>query len=241
MSRRSSTASGDFTPDDLDLLDAMAGNIAVALENARLHEALRHNGTDPGEHLELRRAIRERFRGILGTPDAPAGIDQQLRERPGHSASRSWGRPARARSCLRVPYTRPVIARGAKYVVVNCARSPRPCWRRSCSASARRVHRSGHGASRALRGRTRRHTLSRRDRRSSSRRCRRTSSRAGVRRGRPSAASGRIEWTFASSRPRTATSRSSSPPGSARTSTGGSTSSRLSCPSSASGARTCRS
>src|SRR5262245_32379828 len=33
--------SGVFTQDDLDLLDAIAGNIAVALENARLHEVLK--------------------------------------------------------------------------------------------------------------------------------------------------------------------------------------------------------
>src|SRR5262245_160734 len=60
--------SGVFTQDDLELLDAIAGNIAVALENARLHETLkRETERIHGENLVLRQTVGEHFREILGT------------------------------------------------------------------------------------------------------------------------------------------------------------------------------
>src|SRR5262245_59031510 len=69
---------GVFTQDDLDLLDAIAGSIAVAIENARLHEILKcEKERIQGENLELRRAGGEHFRGILGTSSALRRVLEQ--------------------------------------------------------------------------------------------------------------------------------------------------------------------
>ncbi len=54
---------GRFTPEDLALLDAIAGSVAVALENARLYQALRREADAVRrQNRELRQEIQGRFR-----------------------------------------------------------------------------------------------------------------------------------------------------------------------------------
>jgi Nif-specific regulatory protein len=57
----------EFTPDDIALLEGFAGIVAVGIENARLHEALRESKSRLEiENLNLRRALKEEFRyGLL--------------------------------------------------------------------------------------------------------------------------------------------------------------------------------
>ena len=57
----------EFTPEDIALLEGFAGIVAVGIENARLHEALRESKSRLEiENLNLRRALKEEFRyGLL--------------------------------------------------------------------------------------------------------------------------------------------------------------------------------
>ena len=57
----------EFTPEDIALLEGFAGLVAVGIENARLHEALRESKSRLEiENLNLRRALKEEFRyGLL--------------------------------------------------------------------------------------------------------------------------------------------------------------------------------
>jgi len=53
----------EFTPEDISILEGFAAQVAVALENARQHEALRElKSRLEIENLNLRRALREEFR-----------------------------------------------------------------------------------------------------------------------------------------------------------------------------------
>lgn len=57
------TSAGQFEEEHLDLLEAFANLVAVALQNARLHEELRQSRDRAlGENLSLRREVRDRFR-----------------------------------------------------------------------------------------------------------------------------------------------------------------------------------
>ncbi len=118
--------SGDFTPDDLDLLDAMAGNIAVALENARLHEALRRETERiQGENLELRRAVGEHFRGILGTS---ATLRRVLEQAAQAARTRGTITLLGETGTGKELFARAIHAAsdraGGPFVVVNCAAIP---------------------------------------------------------------------------------------------------------------------
>jgi Nif-specific regulatory protein len=57
----------EFTPEDIALLEGFAGLVAVGIENARHHEALRESKSRLEiENLNLRRALKEEFRyGLL--------------------------------------------------------------------------------------------------------------------------------------------------------------------------------
>jgi Nif-specific regulatory protein len=57
----------EFTPEDIALLEGFAGIVAVGIENARLHEALKDSKSRLEiENLNLRRALKEEFRyGLL--------------------------------------------------------------------------------------------------------------------------------------------------------------------------------
>ncbi len=57
----------EFTPEDIALLEGFAGLVAVGIENAKLHEALKDSKSRLEiENLNLRRALKEEFRyGLL--------------------------------------------------------------------------------------------------------------------------------------------------------------------------------
>jgi transcriptional regulator with GAF, ATPase, and Fis domain len=70
---------GPFTDADLALLDALAGSIAVAIENARLHERLRREkDAAQMENRRLRRELSSRFRDIVGTSPALVHVLEQV-------------------------------------------------------------------------------------------------------------------------------------------------------------------
>jgi Nif-specific regulatory protein len=65
--------SGSFSRDDLAFLDALADSIAVALNNSRQYERLRHSEARFRQEVGLLRrekAARERFPGIIGASSA---------------------------------------------------------------------------------------------------------------------------------------------------------------------------
>jgi Nif-specific regulatory protein len=68
---------GMFTNDDLVFLDALAGPIAISLENARLYERIRQSEAQPREEVTMPRqgmAHRQRFAEIIGTSPAMAKV-----------------------------------------------------------------------------------------------------------------------------------------------------------------------
>ena len=64
---------GSFTEDDLAFLDALAGSVAIAFENARLYEQVRRSEAVLREEvatLQREMAHRQRFDEIVGTSPA---------------------------------------------------------------------------------------------------------------------------------------------------------------------------
>ena len=118
--------SGVFTPDDLDLLDAIAGNIAVALENARLHEALRRETERiQGENLELRRAVGEHFRGILGTSSTLRRVlEQAAQAAPTRGTITLLGETGTGKELFARSIHAASDRAAGPFVVVNCAAIP---------------------------------------------------------------------------------------------------------------------
>jgi Nif-specific regulatory protein len=117
---------GVFTSDDLDLLDAIAGNIAVALENARLHEALRRETERiQGENLELRRAVGEHFRGILGTSSTLRRVlEQAAQAAPTRATVTLLGETGTGKELLARSIHAASDRAAGPFVVVNCAAIP---------------------------------------------------------------------------------------------------------------------
>jgi Nif-specific regulatory protein len=117
---------GVFTPDDLDLLDAMAGNIAVALENARLHEALKHETARiQGENLELRRAVGEHFRGIIGTsPTLRRVLEQAAQAAPTRATITLLGETGTGKELVARAIHAASDRTAGPFVAVNCAAIP---------------------------------------------------------------------------------------------------------------------
>jgi Nif-specific regulatory protein len=68
---------GSFTEDDLAFLDALAGSVAIAFENARLYEQVRRSEAvlkDEVATLQREMAHRQRFDEIVGTSPAMAKV-----------------------------------------------------------------------------------------------------------------------------------------------------------------------
>ncbi len=60
---------GSYTPDDIDLLEALAGHIAVAIENALLYEKMEEKVGERTRELEQARRIRRgREQGKIRLP-----------------------------------------------------------------------------------------------------------------------------------------------------------------------------
>ena len=118
--------SGVFTQDDLDLLDAIAGNIAVALENARLHEVLkREKERIQGENLELRRAVGEHFRGILGTSSALRRVlEQAAQAAPTRTTITLLGESGTGKELVAHAIHAASDRAAGPFIAVNCAAIP---------------------------------------------------------------------------------------------------------------------
>jgi Nif-specific regulatory protein len=118
--------SGVFTPDDLDLLDAIAGNIAVAIENARLHETLkREKERIQGENLALRQAVGEHFRGILGTsPTLRRVLEQAAQAAPTRGTITLLGETGTGKELVARSIHAASDRAAQPFVVVNCAAIP---------------------------------------------------------------------------------------------------------------------
>ena len=70
---------GQFTPEDLNFLDALAGSIAVAIENARLYQEIKESEARlRGEVVVLNREMvsRSRFADIVGTSNVMQHVFQ---------------------------------------------------------------------------------------------------------------------------------------------------------------------
>ncbi len=117
---------GTFTERDLALLDAIGGSIAVALENARLYEALRREKEEvQRENRELRRELQGRFREIIGSSPALVEVlEQALQVAPTRATVTILGESGTGKE---------LIARGiheasdraqGPFVAVNCSAIP---------------------------------------------------------------------------------------------------------------------
>ena len=70
---------GVFTPEDLNFLDALSGNIAVAIENASLYQRLKNSEAAlRDEVVTLQRVNRTRFVEVVGTSDAMQQVFQLM-------------------------------------------------------------------------------------------------------------------------------------------------------------------
>ncbi|HSF02468.1 MAG TPA: sigma 54-interacting transcriptional regulator, partial [Solirubrobacterales bacterium] len=117
---------GTFSGEDLDLLDAIAGTIAVALENARLHDSLRAEKEAIAEdNRALRQAIGREFRGIIGTsPRLCLVLEQAEQAAPTRATVTILGETGTGKELVaRAIHDASDRARGP-FVVVNCAAIP---------------------------------------------------------------------------------------------------------------------
>jgi Nif-specific regulatory protein len=117
---------GPFTPEDLALLDAIAGSIAVALENARLHDALRRETeTARSENVGLRRAVGEHFRGIVGaSPALRRVLDEAAQAAPTRATVTILGETGTGKELVARAIHRASDRAGGPFIAVNCAAIP---------------------------------------------------------------------------------------------------------------------
>ncbi|HWP34422.1 MAG TPA: sigma 54-interacting transcriptional regulator [Thermodesulfobacteriota bacterium] len=117
---------GEFTADDLALLDAVAGSLAVALENARLHQALRREKEAiEAENAGLRRELCDHFRAIVGASPALRAVLEQARQAaPTRATITLLGESGTGKELVaRAIHDASDRARGP-FVVVNCGAIP---------------------------------------------------------------------------------------------------------------------
>ena len=118
--------SAPFTEDDLDLLNAMAGSIAVALENARVYEALRRE-TEAihRDNVELRRAIGHHFRRIVGSsPVLCRALNQAGRAAPTRATVTILGETGTGKELVARAIHDASDRAAGPFVAVNCAAIP---------------------------------------------------------------------------------------------------------------------
>jgi transcriptional regulator with GAF, ATPase, and Fis domain len=117
---------GSFSQEDLSFLDAIAGNIAVALENARLYQGLRQEKEAiQRENRELRREIQGRFRAIVGSsPALMRLLEQVLRAAPTRATITILGESGTGKELVaRAIHDASDRAHGP-FVTVNCGAIP---------------------------------------------------------------------------------------------------------------------
>jgi transcriptional regulator with GAF, ATPase, and Fis domain len=118
---------GAFTQDDLALLDAMAGSIAVAVENARLYQRLREEKEAvQSENRRLRRELSGRFKAIVGSsPSLVRVLEQVLQVAPTRATVTILGESGTGKELIaRAIHEASDRAQGP-FVVVNCGAIPR--------------------------------------------------------------------------------------------------------------------
>jgi Nif-specific regulatory protein len=117
---------GPFTQEDLELLDAIAGNIGVALENAQLHAALRREKeTIQRENRELRRAAEQHFRAIVGaSPALTRVLEQAMQAAPTRATITLLGETGTGKELVARAIHDASDRADGPFVVVNCAAIP---------------------------------------------------------------------------------------------------------------------
>jgi transcriptional regulator with GAF, ATPase, and Fis domain len=117
---------GPFTPEDVELLDAIAGNIGVALENAQLHAALRREKeTIQRENRELRRAAEQHFRAIVGaSPALTRVLEQAMQAAPTRATITLLGETGTGKELVARAIHDASDRADGPFVVVNCAAIP---------------------------------------------------------------------------------------------------------------------
>jgi Nif-specific regulatory protein len=117
---------GPFTETDLALLDAIAGSIAVALENARLHQALRREvEAVQEENAALRAGAGPRVAGIVGTSPALLRVlEQALRVAPTRATVTLLGETGTGKELVARAIHDASDRAAGPFVVLNCAAIP---------------------------------------------------------------------------------------------------------------------
>jgi len=117
---------GPFTEEDLGLLDAVAGSVAVALENARLYEALRlEKEAIERDNVALRRAVGRHFRGIVGSSPALLAILEQAEQAaPTRATVTILGETGTGKELVARAIHDASDRASGPFVVVNCAAIP---------------------------------------------------------------------------------------------------------------------
>jgi transcriptional regulator with GAF, ATPase, and Fis domain len=117
---------GSFTPDDLALLDAMAGTIAVAVENARHHQRLRQEKeAAQQENRRLRRELSGRFRGIVGSSPALVRVlEQVLQAAPTRATITILGESGTGKELIARAIHEASDRSQGPFVAVNCGAIP---------------------------------------------------------------------------------------------------------------------
>jgi Nif-specific regulatory protein len=117
---------GVFTPDDLALLEAVAGNIAVALENARLYQSLRQEKeTIQRENEALRLAASHHFPGLMGTgPVFRRVLEHAMQAAPTRATVTILGETGTGKELVARAIHDASDRAAAPFVVINCAAIP---------------------------------------------------------------------------------------------------------------------
>ncbi len=117
---------GSFSQEDLALLDAIAGSIAVALENARLYGQLRREKEAiQRENRELRREIQGRFREIVGSsPALMRVLEQVLQAAPTRATITILGESGTGKELVARAIHEASDRAHGPFVTVNCGAIP---------------------------------------------------------------------------------------------------------------------